>query len=1199
MYQNQQYEFVINGHYLEIWATLKTPSIRETAIFSLKGKSGTFNISMSFSHNNVDYKMSMSIVRYYQRINIELVTPLTNSRVIFDFGKETKELKTLASLTYGSQLYELVISNLDHYRSFNIKLTTPSFTNTSLSYTFKGSLKSFTLQTSFTHNHDQYKMSVSNKDYFRQTDGKFSTPYQRDSFSFNLNGDLKTFDVKTTFKHNNDHYELTISNRDFQQITCHLKTPLSEDSFTFLFDGSLTNFTTTVHALYNKNQYVLSVSSSGYYREIDAELTSPFVHCSAMFSLNGHLESFRVLAKAAYNSNKYQIKISNKGYTESIKAELIIPHLNTLESNEKMKKYEMIFYSSDLDLQFNLRMLTPLNEEFIDFTYRGNSEKFNAVFTIKHNATIYDVIFKRDTYHQINFRLNMPFVACEFRFDWSKGGVNADFQINVPKAKHEVNASDNKHSNIADSHHRFRIKTTVYYKENSITGEVSSLLNKNKIIFNGNYKRFEHKKIIKADVKTPYFKDQLHIVIAGTLQKFDTNMKLQHNKDVYELIASNKNYYDELDLNLIAPGIKVKFQFEGNIQKCKVSASLKMANELYEVILSNQNFQNINLELSTPQTGKCTFDISINKKIDEYRLKLFASQIIINGHLNGDFRSFSFNAKTEKYEIMASTSNYFREISAKLTTPQFGEQSLTEKINGQLSNFDGFIEVKNNNEVYRSEFSLENNEFKCHLSLPKLQEDFHAKFLSCGDDFEMFIKLLHHGQRYEINLTKIKALKNFIIISHWGSINASMNGDLKNSQTKVKMLFGKNVFDKVAQIQFDGKRLNIDVKIMYEILSRSGLFDFQVSNIIHKTLFKSKLGVKVEDVECNVFVSFHKVLSKMNAVFIVSLPTTENSEIKLRYVSEGIHKISAILNLNTPWTKISKIYYEHDINSEEYISGKAYMEQNEFRLLGYSVHAMFNRSYSFDFKCDYNNYRNKFLVNGDLKFHGSVTTVVVRINTSFGILKELSINTKISRNNLSYMLNFTQQKRKVGLKLGLNTNSGSISLDVNVRSQKNHQYQLQTSYKNNDQLMDIFRTFDFKIVHPVRTVEGRYHLAKSQYSIVMAGDLMWDKVTDQKAGFELTVRNGQQNEGKFRIITPRCTIELFGKVEVNGNHYSTVGHIMMDENNKDQKIDIKADIMESSNKVDIDLTVKFPNQKKVSKYSFIQNNELSPLYIFS
>ncbi|CAE1178601.1 unnamed protein product [Acanthosepion pharaonis] len=41
-----------------------------------------------------------------------------------------------------------------------------------------------------------------------------------------------------------------------------------------------------------------------------------------------------------------------------------------------------------------------------------------------------------------------------------------------------------------------------------------------------------------------------------------------------------------------------------------------------------------------------------------------------------------------------------------------------------------------------------------------------------------------------------------------------------------------------------------------------------------------------------------------------------------------------------------------------------------------------------------------------------------------------------------------------------------------------------------------------------------------------------------------------------------------------------MGHIMMDVDNKDQKVDIKADMMTSNDRADIDVTIKFPNQRK-------------------
>ena len=332
----------------------------------------------------------------------------------------------------------------------------------------------------------------------------------------------------------------------------------------------------------------------------------------------------------------------------------------------------------------------------------------------------------------------------------------------------------------------------------------------------------------------------------------------------------------------------------------------------------------------------------------------------------------------------------------------------------------------------------------------------------------------------------------------------------------------------------------------------------------------------------------------------VNIPTLDSSEMKLRIVSEGFHKTDMMLNLKSPWTGMTNIFYEHNGQMGKSFNTKGYIERDGTRFVGYSLDTSFEDGYSFDIKCDYSNSQNIIEVKGDLKFQGVKTMATLNVKTPFRNFKEvfITVQTKLLRDGPSIDLDIKLPNQDYSLNIDLSNSNFNALFNVNMdKKNKDKQYQFQTSYKNTDQRADISRSFNFKLVLPQRTVSLDSHLENTKKSFIMSGDLMLDVATEQKAGFELMILKGNENEGKFRIITPRRTIELFGKVEVNGNHYSTVGHIMMDENNKAQKIDINADIMESKDKVDIDLTVKFPNQKKVSLYSCIQNNKLSPLWI--
>ena len=1179
-------------------ASLKVMPYFDTAQFEMKFTKKQFNIEMKSKFESWkqakltvtldgDWVRSQKLKAVFKVNNEEMLdlemnydfksvndfivsmTALTSHRRYKEFQFALKKKGPFSALESSLKLklanilmFDVVFQNSKKAIELSIDGQLLDFDEWKSTFELKGNLNSMTVNIITNKAEEEVnKIEASLKDFGRSIVIKVNGP-NAVNLNFNMDVDTEaiTFNMASTFTSNDGaKYEMSASYEHLSKLQIKTSIPNYEDELLITFSGNLKAFNIQTKFSHNNQIYELILSNKQYYRQVDGILNTPYFQDTASFKLTGNPEQMNIVAQVMHNQDKFELTFSNSGYYQQIDAKLD----------------------------------TPYFQPTLKFSLIGNPEKFNFELKINFDQKVYEMkASNEEFFRKMNFLLDTPFLNIDFQFEGDLENAKGSFTVLYGKTKYELSFSNKDFFQdcsltLTIPKHALKVNIKINFKKKGTTGDVNIIYNKKKRSVSGTYKDLGRKKIIKGDLTTPSYKNSFSALLTGKPKKFNAEVKIIHNKETYELTLSSKNFYEMIDLNIYAPGMEAKLDFEGELKKFKSFASIKIANDMYRFVLSNDNYvRNIHVEMASPQTGNVMIGYDFQ------------------GNLNNFNLTAQFSIFKEKYEIMASAKDYFREISGKLTTPQFGEQSLTVKINGQLKDFNGFIEVKNNNEVYRSEFSLKNNEFS--LSLPIMLEKLQVKFKGNWKNFESVMQIMtYQGERIEISATNknFKEMTAHLVIPRVDDINVLVktNGNLRKGKATMKMSVGENMFETEVEINFDGSQASFKIKPEYKILGRSGKAKLEIDLMFNEQSYKYDFESEIEGILVKSEGSV-KISPEISVTMTVNVPKFDSSEMKLRIVSRGLQKTDMMLNLKSPWTGMSNVFYEHNGEMGNSFNSKGYIEQDGARVAGYSIDMSFVDGYSFDFKCESDNSKNVIEVKGDLKFQGVKTVATLSANTPFRSFKEvfITVQTKLLRDGPSVDLDLKLPNQDYSLNIDLSNSNFNTLLNVNMdKKNQDKQYQFQLTYKNNDQRADVSRSFNFKMVLPQRTVSLDSHFENAQKSFIMSSDLVWDVATDQKAGFELMLLKGQQNEGKFRIITPRRTIELFGKVEVNGNHCSTVGHIMMDENNKDQKIDIKADIMESSNKVDIDLTVKFPNQNKVSKYHFIQNNELSPLYVFS
>ena len=695
-------------------------------------------------------------------------------------------------------------ANLKNFgRSINFKVSGPNTVNYELNVDVDTEAITFNMKSSFTLDGQHTYDMIATYEHLSKLHIKVSIPYYEDELLITFAGNLKAFNMQSKFSHNNQIFELILSNKQYyRQMNGILNTPYFQDTVSFKFNGELEQMNIVAQVMHNQEKFELTFSNSGYYQQIDAKLDTPYFQPTLTFSLTGNPQKFNVELKINFDEQIYEMKASNEEYFRKMNFLLNTPFLN------------------------------------MDFQFEGDLENAKGTFTVLYGKTKYELSFVNKDFFQ-----------------------DSSVTLTIPK-------------------HSLKVNIKVNFKKKGTTGDMNIIYNKKKRSVSGTYKDLGRKKIIKGDLTTPSYKNSFSALITGKPKKFNAEVKIIHNGDTYELTLSSKNFYEMIDLNIYAPGMQAKLDFEGELKKFKSFASVKIANDMYRFVLSNDNYvRNIHVDMTSPQTGnimigydlqgnlnnfnltaqfsysKNSYEINVFRDIgmNEYRLAVVGPQMNINGHFNGDLKSFSFNAnaafKKDKYEIMASTKDYFREISAKLSTPEFGEQSLTVKINGQLNDFNGFIEVKNNNEVYRSEFSLVDTEFS--LSLPIMLEKLQMKFKGNWKNFESVMEIMtYQGERIEISVTNknFKEMTAHLTIPRVDDINVLVktNGNLRNGKSAIKVSVGENMFETEVEINFDGSQANFKFEPKYNILGRSGKAELKIDLMFDAQTYKYEFESDIE-----------------------------------------------------------------------------------------------------------------------------------------------------------------------------------------------------------------------------------------------------------------------------------------------------------------------------------------------------------------
>ncbi|CAI9742929.1 apolipophorins-like [Octopus vulgaris] len=916
--------------------------------------------------------------------------------------------------------------------------------------------------------------------------------------------------------------------------------------------------------------------------KIALKVVFPTHTCQMLMKLSGDLEKFQYQADITYDNEKYEFNLSNKDYFRRIQASLGTPSFNDL----------------------------------LDFTLDGQPEMFNLIFEAKHNEDAFLMkVSNEKFYKKITFDLKTPFnFETSIKMDNTLKNLNGMFSVLIRNTKYEIAYSTKgyyEQMRVAMSipRHQVVVKSSIDAKKNGVTGDATLVYNKKRVTLGGSYKNFGRKMVIKGDLKAPTFNDDLTLTISGKLKKFNVVLKLQHNKDIYEVTASNKAYYKTLDINVYFPGVKAKLDFEGELKRFKAFAGVTIDKQQYKLVLSNQNYmKGINAELTTPELGhnelkfdfggelrnfhlntqllrkktEYSFATSVNVDSHSYTLSFKTPVFSLTGDVMNGFKSSSFKTKLiniyNSYQFAASNMNYFDYMSFNMSTPELGVQKLTlQRQDRSLS-----VRFQNNNDMYQCDISLENKDILISFSSPDNKGEIKAKLNEHVKDFSLSAQLTNNGKTYKVKMVNDNFKQMVARMTRPSSddieILVENTGNIANGKSHVKATFGNYLLDNNVDVQLNQRQFVMQMKSSVKSKQTAINFNVDIQTNFDTNEFSQSFIVNMNGRKSSVK-TYVNLSRGLTASFDLDNTYTGDVHMKVDIEPMKLNRIKSSLVLKSQLTGVVTLVYQHELTRMSFKS-KAHIEtDSSSRLAGYDVEVSFQQKYSYNVKMDYKN--EKYVITSKASHDDRSTSGNFQMRTPLRNLKDLTISAELDANRLM-KASVSLPKQFYGVNF-VNTGNGfNVELDLQRdTSDKEKQFKTSMRYVNNDSRSTFFRKIILKVMGDNGDLTGNFHIQKSSDMYTVKAEYSWGEKDSQKIGAELQMKTSSGSEALLSLILPRRTIQLTGNVQNYRNQHTAMFTLIPDANNRNEKIEITADIsIESNNIYTMNTIVKFPNQKK-------------------
>ncbi|XP_029653134.1 uncharacterized protein LOC115226286 [Octopus sinensis] len=291
-----------------------------------------------------------------------------------------------------------------------------------------------------------------------------------------------------------------------------------------------------------------------------------------------------------------------------------------------------------------------------------------------------DFLFHYDHMSKVQWEMSVADFNGDLLLSSDKSLLKGKFQNAVDLSISYLNQPREIDAKLNLKTRRAKVNIEIEPKKNNYKADLTFMHKRKEVSIGGSYEVAGQKKIIKANLKSPSFEENLFITVSGKQRKFKVMAKLQQNNIALELSASNNG--KSVDMNLLFPKGKARLNFEGELQRFKAFTSVTIDNNEYKFDLSNQNnLEGVLAEITTPQFGTTEFRFDFNA--EKPRLK--ASITLPNQHYgitaypnrNGFITEFDLHfdrvQKHKQLKLVMSYVNaddrrtFFRQMSVKLS----------------------------------------------------------------------------------------------------------------------------------------------------------------------------------------------------------------------------------------------------------------------------------------------------------------------------------------------------------------------------------------------------------------------------------------------------------------------------------------------------------------------------------------------------
>ncbi|XP_036370999.1 uncharacterized protein LOC118768488 [Octopus sinensis] len=1181
----------------------------QTSFSNAAKKSLSFNVK-SEDFIDVDFSTQLDNVNFMVDASVEVLPYLEKTHLKATLAKDKtweasaeletpydpiKQAKVTVSLVIDGKKQDMI--------SVKTFLNSKKFSSFKLLTNIKG-LNNFSVKTIVTTPHSKFNEFL------------FDIAHSTDLRNFDSKVEMKAgkiFMIKSTLKNEQHNTDIDF-NMNMGGKTLGGKFVRNKSDMTFDMSYKRGQDMYTTHLMTNGKQGNLELTAPGD-RKFNANMDfSPSdVKLNLETSLQLDTNNYKFVVAYEHKA-KFHLLFSIPSYT----SEVMMTFSGTLESFDSQADFtfnndKYTFTMANKDKMFAATVTTPLIKSKMDLTKNGGWDMMTMNFEAKYKNIDKPIILSLEKDHKkINFDLSAPAFEIQFQMDNKINSVVVNLSLKSIKFELVYSDKDAKPKslslNLSIPKHNFVTKINFDEKKSGMDGNIVTTYNGKKLNLNGSYKTMDQKKIFNGKIETPTNTYDITGTLSGKMKKFKITAKLQHNKNVYEITMSNKAF-KTLNLNLLAPGFKLKMDFEGELQKFKYFTSMNFGEKQLKGSISNQNYWNgINVDITVKLSNyemKYEFDSDMGKMHLSTQLLWNQDQYSFSSTVNTDTHTYALSVLSPWFTLKTNIMNGFQSSNMEtkvmlshgtydLAVSQNG-QSLNitatglgkQRLNIQLSKTSVILRFQNEDDIHEYHLTWTKDGFSVNYSFPVNKGEVKAKFNSYKD-FTVNAQLLNKRNTYKLEATnnKNKEIKFHTTIPYGKELLLLFEntGNSRNGKIRATIKYGEYYGEYNARWQSDDSNvslqmgLNLDSKTTKATISFKRAFEPNMEILFHSlevTINNRKSSIK----------STVNMSNGWNGSIVLNDPYTGRAVLRFKVKPTDMRNIKSNVMLDHYLTGNVSVNYEHTLTKTSFMS-KGDLEMENVKFGKYEMEVNFQDK-DYNIKADIKN--GKYNINCKGSFKDGRKSISIQVKTPFRYFRDVTYGAEFHSKG---MLKFSITLPRQFYAAKMDWKNGGLTTDIDLhmdRKDVSKQFKVVVSYMNADDRATVSRATNVKLIHGNTVLTTDINLKKSRDMYMIKGEFSWGEEDDQKIGAELHIKTAEKKEMSLTLMSHHRNSVITCSRESGRDRHNIMCALTPDASKKNNKIEIDADIFNYDNKKIFDINIKLPNQKNSMKLKIVTN----------